>query len=178
MSHMVTRYNLLAQPKTGTSCYLEFREWLRSISPTQRLRGNRAPRTGQTEIFDLGYPGLALRIGNGGAKSFVLFYRHNGGLVRRTLGRWPQVTLANAREAWRRAREALGDGRDPQAKLNGYLFEHIVEEWLRLDVAARNKELSAYQVRRMVERDLLPAWRGRPITEIGKSDVIALLDTV
>ena len=138
----------------------------------------RAPRTGQTEIFDLGYPGLALRIGNGGAKSFVLFYRHDGGLVRRTLGRWPQVSLAKAREEWRRAREALADGRNPQAKPNGNLFEHVVEEWLRLDVAARNKALSAYQVRRMVERDLLPAWRGRPITEIGKADVIALLDTV
>ena len=30
------------------------------------------------EIFDLGYPGLALRIGHGGAKSFEHFYRVNG----------------------------------------------------------------------------------------------------
>jgi integrase len=135
------------------------------------------PAQGQTEIFDLGYPGLALRIGNGGAKSFILFYRHNGRLTRRTIGRWPQVSLADAREAWRKTREAVARGDNPVSP-GSRLFEHAVEDWLRRDVATRNKALSAYQVTRMVERDLLPAWRGRPVSSITKSDVIALFDGV
>ena len=49
----------------------------------------RAPKDGSLEIFDLGYPGLALRIGHGGAKSFVLFHRINGRLKRTTLGDGP-----------------------------------------------------------------------------------------
>src|SRR5262245_17976681 len=142
----------------------------------QRLK---VPSTGQTEIFDLGYPGLALRISNGGAKSFILFYRHGGRLNRRTLGRWPQVSLADAREAWRKTREAVAKGAEPRGdKPDERLFEQVVEEWLRRDVAPRNKALSAYQVSRMVERDLLPAWGGRRIDEISKHDVIALFDRV
>ena len=33
------------------------------------------PKSGSMEIFDLSYPGLALRVGHGGAKSFEMFYR-------------------------------------------------------------------------------------------------------
>src|SRR6476646_498504 len=74
----------------------------------------RPPKEGVLEIFDLGYPGLALRIGHGGAKSFEQFYRTGGGLKRETLGRWPGVSLATAREAWRKTREAVARGKVPQ----------------------------------------------------------------
>ena len=76
----------------------------------------RIPKTGQTEVFDLGYPGLALRIGNGGAKSFVVFHRYGGKLHRLTLGRWPAITLGQAREGWRKAKEAITRGEDPSFK--------------------------------------------------------------
>ncbi|MGO8839882.1 MAG: Arm DNA-binding domain-containing protein [Methyloceanibacter sp.] len=74
------------------------------------------PETGQREIFDLGYPGLALRIGHGGAKSFQMFYRSGGKLRRETLGRWPAISLADAREAWRKTREAIAKGEDPAVR--------------------------------------------------------------
>ena len=78
----------------------------------------RVPASGTVEYFDLGYPGLALRIGQGGAKSFVLFYRNVGGTLRReTLGRWPGVSLASAREAWRKARAAIAMAVSPSASL-------------------------------------------------------------
>ena len=35
----------------------------------------RAPTSGQIDHFDTGYPGLALRVSYGGAKSWVYFYR-------------------------------------------------------------------------------------------------------
>ena len=80
----------------------------------QRLR---PPSRDSIEVFDLGYPGLALRIGNGGAKSFVLFYRYAGKLRRETLGRWPETSLGAARERWRRTREAIARGDDPSQAL-------------------------------------------------------------
>ena len=44
-------------------------------------------------MFDLGYPGLALRVGFGGAKSFCLFYREHGKLDSQSLlGRWPETS--------------------------------------------------------------------------------------
>ena len=63
------------------------------------------------EVFDLGYPGLSVRIGYGGAKTFQHFYRVGGKLKRETLGRWPAITLAAARDTWRRTREAVATGR-------------------------------------------------------------------
>jgi Arm domain-containing DNA-binding protein len=71
------------------------------------------PKSGVLEVFDLGYPGLALRIGYGGAKSFEVFYRVGGKLKRTTLGRWPEVSLAAAREAWRKTRESIAKGETP-----------------------------------------------------------------
>jgi len=139
------------------------------------------PTKGSLEIFDLGYPGLALRIGHGGAKTFELFYRTNGKLRRETLGRWPAISLADARNSWRKTREAIGRGDDPAlqrgAKTSAMLFEHVVEEWIKRD-QAKNKPSSLYQVTRSLEVDLLPAWRGKRVDEIGKRDVIELLDSI
>ena len=137
------------------------------------------PKDGILEIFDLGYPGLALRIGHGGAKTFEQFYRVGGKLKRETLGRWPAISLADARNAWRKTREALAKGDNPShgAKAPAMLFEHVAEEWLRRD-QSRNKASSQYQVGRSLEVDLLPAWRGKRVDEITKRDVHDLLDTI
>lgn len=139
------------------------------------------PAAGQLEIFDLGYPGLALRIGHGGAKTFEVFYRVGGKLRRETLGRWPAITLADARMAWRKAREAIAKGEDPSrrdgAKAPAMVFEFVVEEWLKRD-QSKNKASSQYQVHRSLEVDLLPAWRGKRVDEITKRDIHDLLDAI
>ena len=93
------------------------------------IQRTKPPTKGSLEIFDLGYPGLAIRIGHGGAKTFELFYRVNGKLRRETLGRWPAVSLADARNSWRKTREAIGRGETPQRENPAMLFEHVVEEW-------------------------------------------------
>jgi integrase len=139
------------------------------------------PAAGQLEIFDLGYPGLALRIGHGGAKTFEVFYRVGGKLRRETLGRWPAITLADARMAWRKTREAIAKGEDPSrrdgAKAPAMAFEFVVEEWLKRD-QSKNKASSQYQVHRSLEVDLLPAWRGKCVDEITKRDIHDLLDAI
>ena len=135
------------------------------------------PAKSSLEVFDLGYPGLALRIGHGGAKTFEVFYRVNGKLRRETLGRWPAISLAEARMAWRKTREAIAKGEAPRRESPAMLFEHVVEEWIRRD-QAKNKPSTLYQLTRTLETDLLPAWRGKRIDEIGKRDVIALLDSI
>ena len=59
---------------------------------------------GQVEEFDKGYPGLSLRISYGGRKTWSMFYRLHGKLHRISLGTYPAMSLAEAREAWREAR--------------------------------------------------------------------------
>jgi integrase len=141
----------------------------------------KTPAAGQQEeIFDAGYAGLCLRLSYGGTRAFILFYRFGGKLRRETLGRWPAVSLAEARAAWRKTREAIARGEDPRAR-NGHsaamAFEMVVEEWLRRD-QSQNRASSVYQVSRSVETDLLPRWRGKRVDEITKRDVIELLDAI
>ena len=146
----------------------------------QSVEKIRPPKEGSIEIFDLGYPGLALRIGHGGAKTFEQFYRLNGKLRRDTLGRWPSISLADARDMWRTTRQAIAKGEAPQhngAKAPAMLFEVVVEEWMKRD-QSKNKASSQYQVSRSLEVDMLPAWRGRRVDEITKRDVHDLLDKI
>ena len=63
----------------------------------QRMRPP-AKGKGYLEIFDLGYPGLAIRVGNGGAKTFEHFHRASGKLKRETLVAGRQKTGPGARQ--------------------------------------------------------------------------------
>jgi integrase len=56
-------------------------------------------------------------------------------------------------------------------------FPQVVAEWLKRD-QADNKASSLYAVQRVVEYDLLPAWRNRRIDQISKRDVLDLLDGI
>ena len=139
------------------------------------------PQRGQTEIYDRGYPGLALRISYGGGKSFTTFY-HTGGKHRRmTLGIWPAMSLAEARDAWRQVREAVARGEDParakQGRKPSSSFDVVVEEWLKRD-QSRNRDSTQRQVQLIVANELMPAWTGRAVGDIGKRDVLDLLDGI
>jgi len=136
----------------------------------------RAPKEGSLEIFDQGYPGLAIRIGNGGAKSFVLFHRVVGRLTRTTLGRWPRVSLADAHNAWRR----VAEGKAPtlEQESTGELFSKVVEDWMKLDLVPRNKASSVRVTSRIVDHDLLPVLGQKHIDQITRRDIATLIDGI
>jgi integrase len=147
----------------------------------QRLK---PPRKGQIDVFDKGYPGLALRISYGGRKSWYSFYTRAGKVHRLKLGSfsdYPFMGLAEAREAWREARASVAKGVDPaqaqQAATAAMGFPEVVAEWLKRD-QSDNKPSSIYAVKRVIEYDLLPAWGNRRIDQIGKRDVLDLLDGI
>lgn len=139
------------------------------------------PASGQIEFFDQGYPGLALRVSYGGAKTFVYFYRSYGKLKRMTLGRAPAMSLAEAREAWRIARNAIERGEAPKApkktaaEIEADSFAAIADEWVRRD---QKKNRTVGEVNRVLERDVKPKWGHRPIVSISRRDVIELIDAV
>jgi hypothetical protein len=64
----------------------------------------------QVDYFDLGYPALALRVGHR-EKTWTLHHRDHGKLQRMTLGRYPEMTLAEARELWRLHRKTRAEGK-------------------------------------------------------------------
>lgn len=135
------------------------------------------PKHGQVDHFDRGYPGLALRVSYGGARAWVYFYRLHGKQHRLTLGRFPAMGLDEAREAWRVARLAVAKGESPThaRPTAADSFAAVAGEWLERD-QAQNRSVA--EVRRVIERDVFPAWGDRPITGIGRRDINELIDGV
>ena len=137
------------------------------------------PAAGQVDYFDKGFPGLSLRVSYGGGRSFGYFYRIGGKLRRMTFGTFPAMTLAEAREAWRAAREASSKGVDPSAadkrKAGPTDFENVAREWLKRD---QEKNRSHGEVKRIVERHLIPAWGARAVRDIGRRDILDVIDAI
>lgn len=133
------------------------------------------PAAGQEDHYDAGFPGLACRISHGGARSWIYLYRIHGTKRRMTLGRWPAMSLAEAREIWRAARKAVDRGEDPAAKKPANDFATVADEWLMRD-QAHNR--SRDEVERVLERDIKPALRGRLIGDIGRRDCLRVIDAI
>jgi hypothetical protein len=103
------------------------------------------PAKGQTEYFDKGFPGLALRVSYAGGKSFGFYYRFQGKLKRINLGTYPAITLPEAREAWRAARVSIAKGIDPghkEAVTRADTVAAVVAEWIKRDQQPRNRAAS------------------------------------
>src|SRR5215471_9743014 len=75
------------------------------------------PRAAQYSVGDAACPGLCIRITPKGVKSFAYAYRNKGtGKVKwLTLGRYPDVPLARARELANDARKVIAAGGTPLA---------------------------------------------------------------
>jgi integrase len=144
-----------------------------SVKPT--------PDVAQVDYFDLGHPALALRVGHR-EKVFTLHVRKQGKLKRRTLGRYPEMTLAEAREAWRMQRKAAAEGKvlvavDAATSVAALLVSDVVAQWL--EGWRRGKAANSIKaVERQMKSEILPAWGPRDIRSIGKHDVMSLLDGI
>ena len=148
----------------------------------------RAPPRGQVEYFDTHLPAFGLRVSYSGAKAWVVMTRLNGRLVRLTLGRYPELSLADAR---RKAREAVvraRDGQDPRAIVaqqqqrregeRRATFNSVGSNFLDTYVERKLRRKTRQEYQRILRgRDTEP-WRSRPITTISKEDVKNLLRNV
>lgn len=140
------------------------------------------PATGQVEHFDAGYPGLAFRLSYGGGRSWVYFYRAGGKQRRLTLGAYPAVGLAAAREKWREARGAVERGEDPAAakaeakRREPDTVRSVGEDFIVRYARPRNR--TADEVERMFELHLYPRLGSRRIETVTRRDVLDLLDGV
>ena len=135
----------------------------------------------QVDYFDLGYPALALRVGHR-EKTWTLHHRDNGKLQRMTLGRYPEMTLAEAREVWRLRRKARSEGKvlvavDAPNQATAVIVSDAVAQYL--EAWRRDKRANSIRnVERHFNIEILPAWGERDIRGIMKQDVLSLLDGI
>lgn len=140
------------------------------------------PAEGQVEHYDAGFPGLALRISHGGARTWTYKLRAHGRQRKMTLGTYPAMTLAEAREAWREARAAVDRGEDPATtkaetrRKEPDTVRSVAEDFITKYARPRNR--TADEVARMFALHLYPKLGARPIETVTRRDVLDLLDGI
>ena len=84
------------------------------IALTDRtVRALKPPRVGRLDVWDEDNPGFGLRISAEGRRTWILMYRMGKTLRRLTLGRFPTLGLAAAREKATDALREAAKGQDP-----------------------------------------------------------------
>ncbi len=142
----------------------------------------KATAAGRTEIWDAAIPGFGLRVSKAGRKSWVLMYRVAGRKRRLTLGTFPALSLAAARDAARLALLDVSRGNDPAAERAAtrgdrqQSFAALAEEYL--DRHARRHKRSWRQDERLLAVEVLPAWGSRAADSISRQDVIRLIEGI
>jgi hypothetical protein len=77
------------------------------------IRALESPARGQINYIDATLPGFSVRLAAGGARTWTVTYHHHRHVRRLTLGRYPLVSLADARAGAKRLLAAVTQGRDP-----------------------------------------------------------------
>ena len=112
------------------------------------------------EHFDQRTPGLVLRVSAGGAKTWNVIYRHRGRARRLTLGRYPVISLDDARA---RAREVLcrvtrgDDPADKRSRPEALKFGQLARMFISGHV---NRLRRSRQIARIIDRELVSEWDG------------------
>lgn len=137
------------------------------------------PQPKRYEVFDALTPGLAIRVGPSGRKSFALYYRHHGRHRRLGLGRYPDVSLAEVRKAATQHRGRIFHGADPVSEKRAERTQdgNTVQALYKLYRSRKETVLRSWsEVRRIMEREVLPAWRQRRVADIKRRDVRELVE--
>ena len=149
--------------------------------PQPTTKGKHVGELARTEIVDEKVQGLRLVIQLSGVKSWAVRYSFARRKRKITIGPFPRIGLAAARERAASIIEQVDRGIDPAlAKTRGVAtdesFEAHADLYDKLHVSTLRPATAAY-VRRELDAAKV-AWRGRALVSITKQDVVALLDAV
>ena len=140
------------------------------------------PKGKRVELKDDASPGLVLRI-SATASTWSFTYRLGSKMIRATIGRYPDVSLAQARDRAAEIRLAKGQGRDPRREKKVatarelLTFDALADDFMRLYVERKKAPRSIVEDRALL-RIARDAWGAKPVASIGRADVAVLLDEV
>ena len=126
-----------------------------------------APLSGRSFIHDKTLPGLAVQVTPNGTRSFQLIKKHKGRAVRVTLGRYPSMTVEQARKAAQLALAEMVKGENPntakkESRARGMTLGEVAKDYL----ATRDLKPNT---RKDIERCLVETfkdWQKKPLAEI------------
>jgi hypothetical protein len=136
-----------------------------------KIAAIKPPATGQEEHPDHKVTGLRLRVGAGGAKTWIVRRRVGAKVLNRKLGTYPAMKLSGARAAAEELLEALE--RDGSTDAVDRTFGTLAERWIRDVAKVKNKGWKLQE--RMLDLHVLPHWKDRRLGEIQRADVRDLI---
>ncbi len=148
--------------------------------PRQRLtdlsiRKLPTPETGQETYWDATLPGFGVRVSPRGARSFVVMYYTGKRRRRRTIGRHPTISLAEARTAAKQvlASVTLGTHEEEDRTLN---VSDALDLFDDLHCKRRNKAGTRKETMRLLNKHIRPALGSDVVSDIKPRDVSAVVD--
>lgn len=163
------------------------------IALTDRtVRALKPPTAGRLDVWDEDNPGFGLRISAEGRRTWILMYRMGKTLRRLTLGRFPTLGLAAAREkatdALREAAKGEDPGRRKIEERSAETFSDLAREYIerhaskkrsgREDVRLLNGSPHKKKTGKIPHVPLVTRWGPRRIKDIKRRDVRELLDEI
>ena len=152
-----------------------------SAATVERIK----PTDRRQEIPDSLCVGLYLTVQPTGKKGWQVRYRHGGVHRRMTLGAYPVLSLADARQRAREALAAASEGRDPAEEVRAAKapkqeddrdkIKTLIGQFDKRHLAGLK---SGRVVRRELDRHVVSQWGERDIHSITKRDVIDILDGI
>jgi integrase len=134
----------------------------------------------QVDVYDTRTRGFLLRVSAAGVKSWCIFYRHHRRNRRLTIGRYPDLSLADARKLAHKHLRDVAHGADPAGDKHesrvADTFGELAAQYL--EEHAKKQKRTWKEDERILDKDLLPAWKNRKAADIDRRDVKALLDTI
>jgi integrase len=147
-------------------------------------------RSNRYEMPDGRIGGLRIVVQPSGRKSWAFRFKAGGKSRKLTLGPFPAIGLAAAREGAGRAKDAVAGGRDPGAEKKAAkaaptapasvhdLVEEAVERFLSTHAKHHLRASTAREVARLLGKEIVTPWRGRRLSKIKRADVHDLLDAI
>lgn len=154
---------------------------------TDRFVKSLMPKINQIKHYDVregSGEGFTITVFPSGEKSFIYIYHFGGRRRRMTLGKYPHMSLADAKKEHRNALKILESNKDPAIERKHAkqeerssdtvqtLIDEYIEEW------AKPRKRSWKEDERILIKDVKPHWGKRKAKDITKRDVILLLETI
>ena len=154
---------------------------------------NPLDRSPPYDVMDTVVPGFGMRVLASGRRTYILTSRYPGSRnpTRRALGACGALTLEAARAKARSWLEMLAAGKDPSIEIERAKrveqrqretrFGPVLDRYIQEAVVGPNQAEPLQRSWRVTARDMrreLAPWAKRPITDIDRQDVIALLQEI
>jgi integrase len=131
------------------------------------------PESGQAFYRDDMLKGFALRVTSGGVKSFVIEKRINGKVKRKTLGRFGELTVEQARKEAQKFLGQVASGQDPITEKKEALTKSVTLKEafdIYLKVRSGLKETTVRDYGRLM-KEIFGDWQNRELRNITKDMV-------